>query len=120
MEAPLLRRRLAREIQLPFANREIPGVYDFGNDVHAVFELEGNEVGFAVLDFIERGLLAGCAADVGEVVVVVDRGNEKWFARQFRVEGVIKPKFRGVAGTKLIDLLGCRGWGGADLLGGCS
>src|ERR1700691_2382207 len=75
-----------REGHFFLADGEVAGVNDFGCDVHTVLELERNQVGLAVLDFIESGLFARSALDVGEGIVVVDRGHEKGLARRFRVD----------------------------------
>src|ERR1700690_1536679 len=45
----------ARERHFLLADGEVAGVNDLGCDVHTVLELERNEVGLAILAFIERG-----------------------------------------------------------------
>src|SRR6266852_8704938 len=106
MAPPSLRRNLASKVQFFLADREITGVDDFGNDVDAVLELEGDEIRFPVFDFIQRGFFSRATADIREGVIVVDRGDEEWFSRRFCVEGVVEPEFSRVAGAKLVDLFG--------------
>src|SRR5271156_6029945 len=74
---PSVRCNAARERHFLLADREVAGVNDLGCDVHTVLELERNQVGLAVLDFIESGLFTRSALDVGEGIVVVDRGHEE-------------------------------------------
>src|SRR3974390_3214420 len=100
MARPLVRRPAACESQFLFADRKVAAVDDFRRDVHAVFKLEVDEVGLAVLDFIERRLFPRGALDVGELVVVIHGGHEKGLARRLRVERVIELQFPRVGGTK--------------------
>src|SRR5208337_3321342 len=118
MDRPSVRRRAARERQFLPADSEVTGVDDFRRDVDAVIKLKVDEVGFAVLDFIQRRFFSRRALDVGELVIVIHRGNEEWFSRRLGVESVIKLKLRRVGGTKAIDLFGGLSLGGADLLSG--
>src|ERR1700691_3057162 len=83
---PSVRRSAARERHFLLADGEVARVNDLGCDVHTVLELERNQVGLAVLHFIKSGLFACSALDVGEGIVVVDRGHEKGLARRFRVD----------------------------------
>jgi hypothetical protein len=86
----------SREGDLFLADREVPAVDDFGNDVHAVLDLEIDQVRFAVFHFIKRRLLTGSSLDVGECVVVVNGGNEKRFSRSFGVKLIVKVEFPGI------------------------
>src|ERR1700691_4948907 len=83
---PSVRGNAARERHFLLADGEVARVDDFGCDVYTVLELERNQVGLAVFDFIKSGLFARSALDVGEGIVVVDRGDEKRLARRFRVD----------------------------------
>src|SRR5579859_8207680 len=100
MFAPLLPSTLPSEVQLLFPEGEITGIDDFRNDVDAVFQLERDEIRFAVLDFVENRLLAGSGADVGKGVVMVDGGNKKRFARRLLVKRVVEAQLRRVCGPK--------------------
>src|SRR5205814_1082981 len=88
------------------------------HDVHTVLQLKRHEIGLPVLDFIERRLFPSGTADVGERLVVVDRGNEEWFTCGLCVERVIKAKFRRVGGTEVVDLFRGPCLRGANLLCG--
>src|ERR1700739_539912 len=118
MGVSLLPRGLPREVLFFLAHCQITRVNDLRNDINAVFELKRDEVCLAVLDLVECGLLASRAADVGEPVVVVDRGNQKRFARGLCVKKVVEPELRCVTRTELIDLFHGARFGGADLLAG--
>jgi len=98
------------------ADGEVAGVNDLWCDVDPVFELEGDQVGFAVLEFIQSGLFTGGAADVGERFVVIDRGDEERLVRRLRVEWVIELELGRVAGAEAVDLLGGLGLGSMDLI----
>src|ERR1700680_672855 len=84
---------VSREGDLFLADREVPAVDDFGNDVHAVLDLEIDQVWFAVFHFVKRRLFAGSTLDVSECVVVVNRVNEKRFSRSFGVKLIVKVEF---------------------------
>jgi hypothetical protein len=56
-----------------FTDGDVTGVDDLGSNVDPVLDLEGNQVGFTVLDFVESGFLACGALDVGKAVVVIGR-----------------------------------------------
>src|SRR6266851_5813077 len=118
MVPPSLRRNLAAEIQFLLADREISRVDDFGNDVDAVLELEGDQIRFPVFDLVQRWFFSRAAADVGEGFIVIDGRNQERFSCRFRVEGVVEPELGRVAGTKLVDLLGGMRLGRANLFGG--
>src|SRR5258707_9392953 len=104
MGRSLLRGTPPREQQLLFADGEVPAVKNLGNDVDAVFELEIDQVGFAVLRFVQSRFFPRCALDVSEGIVVVDRGNQERFARGLVIERVVELKFRRVTGTEVVDL----------------
>src|SRR5258708_374550 len=91
------------ERQFLFAYAEVAGVDDWGWDVHAVFELERNQVRLAVLDFIKSGFFPCAALDVGEGVVVVDGGNQKRLGARFRVKWVVELELRCVVGAEMVD-----------------
>src|SRR6266478_3968015 len=95
-----------RKRQLPVTDRQVAGVDDLGRDVDAVLELEGDQVGLAVLDFIKSGSFPCAALDVGERVVVVDGGDQEWVAARFRLERVVELEFRRVAGPETVQLFG--------------
>ena len=57
------------------ADGQIARVDDLRDDVDAVLEFEIDEVRFAVLDFVDRGLFGSRALDIGKCVVVIDRGD---------------------------------------------
>jgi hypothetical protein len=84
----------AREGQFFLADGEITGVDDFGSDVHAVLDLKANQVRLAVLHFVESRFFPGGALDVGERVVVIDRGQLEGFTRSFWLEDVVELNFR--------------------------
>src|SRR5260370_18674837 len=104
MGRSLLRGTLPRERQLLFADGEVPAVENLGNDVDAVLELEIDQVGFAVLHFVQSRFFPRCALDVGKGIVVVDRGNQERFARGRAIERVVELKFRCVTGAEVVDL----------------
>src|SRR5215813_13143887 len=85
-----LLRRGAGEAELLLADGQVAAVQNLRRHIHAVLDLEGNEIGLSVLQFIKRRLLAGRTADIGKYVVVVDRGNQKRLAGELRVGRVIK------------------------------
>src|SRR5271155_3104152 len=86
IDHPSVRGNAPRERQFLVADGEVARVNNLGCDVHTVLELEWNQVGLAVFDFIKSGLFACSALDVGEGIVVIDRGHEKGLARRFRVD----------------------------------
>src|SRR5258708_7722078 len=118
MVRPSVPRRSSRKRQFLFADGKVAGVDDFGRDVHAVLKLERNQVRLTVLHFLEGGLFARATLDIGERVVVVDGGNEKWFASCFCIKRVIELELRCVTGTEMINLLGGLNLRGANLLHG--
>src|SRR5216684_6103140 len=81
------------ERQFHLADREVARVDDLGSDVNAVLELERDQVGLAILDFIKGGLFAGSAPDVRKHFIVIHGRDQKRFARRFRVEGIIELEF---------------------------
>src|SRR5580704_10815068 len=111
-----VRRNATRKRHFLFADGEVAGVDDFGCDVNAVLELERDQVGLAVLDFVESGFFPRAALDIGERVVVVDDGNQERFPRRLRVEGVIELEFGCVAGAETSHLLGGLGLRRVDLI----
>src|SRR5260221_13409541 len=96
MLRPSVRRHAPGARQLLSADREVAGVDDLGCDVDAVLELEGDQVRFAVLDFIESGFFSRATLDIGERVVVVDDGNQEWLAARFRIEEIVELELRWV------------------------
>src|SRR6266851_7763181 len=116
MDRSLLRRTSPRERQSLFADGEVTAVEDLGNDVDAVFELEVDQVGFSVLHFVQSRFFPRGTLDVGEGVVVIDRGNEERFARGFRIEEIVELKFRRVTGAEAADLLTILDLRGVELL----
>src|SRR5258708_24368826 len=105
MGGSLLRRTLPRKRQFLFADGEIAAVEDLGDDVNAVFELEIDQVGFSVLYFVQGRFFPRGTLDVGESVVVIDRGNEERFARGLRIKQVIELELGCVTGAETIDVL---------------
>src|SRR5580704_10062255 len=103
-----------REDEFLFADGQIAAIEDLGDNVHAVFELELDEVRLAVFHFVQSGFFPGVAADVGEGVVVIDRGNQKRLATSTCVERVVEPEFGGVFGTKAVHLLRYTDFGGTN------
>src|ERR1700723_3637493 len=63
---PSVRGNAARERHFLRADGEVARVDDFGRDVHTVLELERNQVGLAVFDFVQSGLFARPTLDVGK------------------------------------------------------
>lgn len=55
-----------------------------------------NEVGFAVLDFVERRCFGGGAPDVGELIVVIDGGDAEGLARRLGIQHVVELQLRSV------------------------
>src|ERR1700722_18786484 len=92
MDRPSVRRGGARERQFLLADGQVSVVEDFRDDIDAVFKLEVNQIWLAILDFVQRGLFARRALEVGELVIVIDGGHEKGLSRRFWVESVIKLK----------------------------
>ncbi len=91
------------------ADFEIALIDHRGDDVGAVLQLEGDEVGLAVLQLVDGELLRGRRLDVGEFVVVIDRGD---IEGAFVVEGVIELQCLGrVVGAELLDGVGGVGLG---------
>ena len=76
------------------ADGEVSAVEDFRNDVNAVLELEVDEVRFAVFHFVKSRLFLRGALDVGECVVVVNRGNQKRLSRSFVSMSIVEMEFR--------------------------
>jgi len=74
---------LPRKGELLFADGEIAAVENLGNDVGAVHQIEIYDIRFAVFDFVNGRLLGSCTSDVGEAVVVEDRGNQERLGRAF-------------------------------------
>ncbi len=75
-----VRGNAARKAQFLFADGEVARVDDLGRDVHAVLDLERDQVRLAVFDFVQSGFFARGALDVGEGVVVVDGGDQEGLA----------------------------------------
>ena len=63
------------ELQPVLADFEIAIIDDLGHDVSAIFQLEGDEIGLAVLHLVDGELFRSRRLDVGELVIVVDRRN---------------------------------------------
>jgi hypothetical protein len=78
------------KIQALLAHDEIPRVENLGNDVDTVPKLEVDEIGFAVLDLVDRGLFLGAGLDVSEFVVVIDGSDRKWRTCGLCVVGVVE------------------------------
>ena len=78
--------RAPRKGQLLVADCEVARVDNLGSDVDAILELEGDQVRFAVLEFVKSRFFTRGRPDVGERVVVIDCRDEKRLARRFRVE----------------------------------
>src|SRR5579885_3483395 len=92
--------------QFLFADREVAVVDDLGRDVDAIRELEGDQVRFAILDFVQGGLFPRGALDVGKRVIVVDGRNQEWLTRRLWTKGIVELEFRCVGGAELVDLIG--------------
>src|SRR5258708_38118616 len=107
-----------RERQFHLADREVARVDDLGSDVNAVLELERDQVGLAVFEFIERGFFPRAALDVCEGVVVADGGDQEWLAARLSVERIAELVFRCVAGAEGLELLGAVGLGRPALIRG--
>src|ERR1700691_4607874 len=95
-----------REGEAPLTDDQVPGIDNLWRDVDTVFELERNQVRFPILDFIKSRFFPRRRADIGEVVVVIDRRNQKRIARSLEIEAVIENQLRGVVGPKPTLLLG--------------
>jgi hypothetical protein len=54
---------------------EVALVHNLGNDVDTIGQLKVDEIGFAVLYLINGGFFLSARLDIGELVVVIDRGN---------------------------------------------
>src|ERR1700693_4912789 len=65
------------------ADDEIAVINDFWSDVNAVFNLEVDEVGLSVFDFVEGRFLWGGTLDVGKSLVVIDHREEERLASGF-------------------------------------
>src|SRR5271169_1195037 len=100
-----VRGNAARKRQLLFADGEVAGVDDLGRDVNAVLKLKRDQVGLAILDFIESGFFPRAALDVSKRIVVVDGGDQERLAASFRVERVVELEFRCVTGAEVVELL---------------
>src|SRR5258708_25014787 len=107
-----------RERQFHLADREVARVDGLGSDVNAVLELERDQVGLAVFEFIESGFFPRSALDICEGVVVVDGGDQEWLAARLSVERIVELEFRCVAGAEVIELLGGVGLGLAVMIRG--
>src|SRR6202050_3570560 len=116
--APSVRGRAPRKFQFPCADGEVARVDDLGRDVDAVLDLEGNQVGLAVFDFIESRLLACGAPDIRKTVVVIDGRDKERVAGRLRLEGVIELERGCVACAEAVDLFRHLGLGCVDLVGG--
>src|ERR1700722_8343996 len=118
MARSLLGGTLPRERQFLFADGQVAAVHNLGNDVDTVLELEVDQVWFSVRPFIQGGFFPCCEIDVGEGIIVIDRGNEKRFMRGLRVQEVVKLEFRRVTRAEVIDLLARLSLRGTNLVGG--
>ena len=96
---------MAPEAKLFLSNCQITAIKNFRSDIHAVLDLERNKVGFPVLEFIQRGLFARGATNVGERIVVVDDRNLEGLTCELGVQGVVELEFGRITGTELVDCL---------------
>ena len=89
------------ELQPVLADFEIPVIDDLRQDVGAILELEGQQIGLAVFHFVDGELLRGRRFDVGELVVVVDRRD---IEGRFAAIAVIElQRLRGIIRTELFN-----------------
>jgi hypothetical protein len=66
--------RVPRESDFLLANRQIPGVHDLRDDVHAIVQIEVDEIRLAVFDFVNGRLLRERPTGL--------LGNNRWFHPQ--------------------------------------
>src|SRR5207248_8374218 len=64
MSRPQFSGKLPHKRQFLRSDGEITAVENLGSDVHPVFQLEVNEIGLPVFDFVESGFLASAAFDI--------------------------------------------------------
>src|SRR5258708_39786656 len=71
------------------ADDEIAVIDDLWSGVNAVFNLEVDEVGLSVFDFVEGRFLWGGTLDVGKRLVVIDNREEEGDARGFFIQLIV-------------------------------
>src|SRR5271168_2684254 len=103
MILPSVRCRPACKRKFLLANGEVARVDDLGGDIDAVLNLKRDQVRLAVLDLIESRLLPRATPDVGENVVVVDRGDKERLTAGLRLEQVVELEFCGIARAELVE-----------------
>src|SRR5258707_7229568 len=89
-----------RERQFHLADREGARVDDLASDVNAVLELERDQVGLAVFEFIESGVFPRSALDICAGVVVADGGDEEWLAARLSLDRIVGLEPRCVAAAE--------------------
>ena len=96
---------LALEACLLLAHREIAVVNDFGNDVNAVLEVEIHQVRLAVLDLVNCGFFLCGTLNVGELIVVVDGGDQEGRFRCVAFVCVVELEYLRILLSIEVDLL---------------
>src|ERR1700679_120173 len=108
---------LPLKVELALADFEVALIDHGGDDVGAVLQLEGDEVGLAVLQLVDGQLLGGRRLDVGELVIVID-GRD--IEGRFAVIAVIELQpLRRILGAKLFYRCGGAGLCHLRLSAGC-
>src|SRR6266850_5035861 len=97
------------------ANDEIALINDLWSDVNAVFNLEVDEVGLSVFDFVEGRFLWGGTLDVGEHLVVIDHREEERLASGFLIQFIVESELLLVISFVFVHLLGYARFSGMDL-----
>src|SRR5579862_5665360 len=88
------------------ANRQVPVVDDLGCHINSAVVLEIDQVRLSVFEFIQGWLFASRAVDIGELVVMVNFGNEERSVCGVRRENIVKLEFGGVTRARAVDFLG--------------
>src|SRR6266566_6424703 len=84
------------ERELLLADSQIPLVHNLRDDVDAVGEVKVDEIGLAILDFVNRRFFLGAALDVGEFLVVIDRGDGERRVRGLGAVAVVEGEPSGI------------------------
>ena len=90
-----------------FADYQITGVKDFGNDVDPVFELKIDKVGLLVFDFVNGGSFIRSRLDICKSVVVINRRNQERCSAGLLVEVIAEVEFCQIGTLELCGLSLC-------------
>src|SRR5690348_3505526 len=89
------------EGQFLAANDEITVINHLGSDVDAVLNLEVDEAGLSVFDFVEGWFFWGGTLDVCKRLVVIDHRDKEWLASGLLIQLVVEQEFLLIVGFVL-------------------